>query len=347
MSDAERVQPLEVACDESGNDGENLFAGNATVFVDASVDVALDTAQYLMEQIYGATRSQAPELKSATLLLPRHRDVLLALLNHDDTAEHVDVHLSEKRYFLVSKLVDLVIEEHMHELGENIYRDGRAGHWAWTLYNDAPAQLGDAWDQMLNAFNRLTRVRAGVDKSGDLARFRQQLEIARTRATGLVKNLLRLIVAGDRHLEDLARDSVCPDPDRLLDLHPVFAALGQAARTWHEKSGRNIVLIHDNAPGLTPRRGQALAQGLSPRATGQLGIPPVPLHSVVTVDSKLDARVQLADLFAGIGRAYAQRSLAGDDDVEVLRALRPHLNEYSVWADPRSWEAMMGHPLSD
>lgn len=341
------MKALEVACDESGNDGENLFAGNATVFADASVTVSPSIAKDLMDEVRAMTRGQAPELKSSTLLQHRHRQSLIHLLTHPAAVDKVSVHLSEKRYFLVGKLVDLVVEELMHERGVDIYRDGRARRWARALYAEAPAQLDGAWDELLAAFNNVTRVRSGGDKSSEVEQFRRQLRTARAASFGLIANLLRLLDAGDHHLVHIAKDSSSADPSRLLDLHPVFAALGQAARTWHEKTERDIILVHDNAPGLTHRRGQLLIDGLSYEATIQLGLPHVPLRAVKTVDSKSDARVQLADLFAGVGREYAQRSLVANDDVEVLTALRPHLNTDSIWAETRSWEALMGYPLRD
>jgi hypothetical protein len=340
------MRPLEVACDESGNDGENLFGGNATVFADASVDVTVEAARTLMADVRASTRSQAPELKSGVLLAAKNRGVLLSLLGDSRVANHVSIHLSEKRYFLVGKLVDLVIEELMYERGEDIYRDRRALRWARTLYNDAPEQLGGTWDGLLDAFNSLTRARAGVDKSADVERFSSYLNVARQSSSGVVANLLRLVDAASHQVEELARDSASADPRRILDLHPVFAALGQAARTWHEKTGRSIILIHDNAPGLTDRRGKLLIEGLRSMATAQLGVSPVPLREVRSVDSKLDARVQLADLFAGVGRSYAEKTLAGFDDPDVLSALRPHLNADSVWADQRSWEKLLGYPLA-
>lgn len=74
--------PLAVACDESGNDGENLLSGRSTVFAHASVTLPPPNAAELMDEIRMRTRSQTTELKSKTILQPRHQATAKWLLSH-------------------------------------------------------------------------------------------------------------------------------------------------------------------------------------------------------------------------------------------------------------------------
>lgn len=340
-----KTTEVEVACDESGNEGENLFASGSTVFVHASTDLDAVTAAAIMDEVRTDTRSQAPEIKSRTLLTPGNEDVLLALLENPDLQGRVSVHLTEKRFFLASKLVDLIVEEVMHERGEDIYRDRRARAWAWILYQDAPAQLGPAWTALLDAFNELTWRRPGRSKASETSTFLAALEDARSGATGRVAHILRIAHAGESHVLDLAREASDTSKEVLRNLDPIVAAVGQTARTWHERTNADIRIVHDEAPAITPELKAALMLGLSAAATAELGLPPVSLVGINTVDSKLEPRVQVADLFAGVGRACAQDALAGHPNEKWIRALRPHLNDDSIWGDATSWFTLFDREL--
>jgi len=144
--------PLEVACDESGNDGENLLSGRSTVFAHASVTLRPDDAAGLLDEVRSRTRSQTAELKSKTILQPRHQAMAKWLLSHPSIEGSASVHLTHKKYFVVSKLFDSTAEELAHQLGEDIYENGGALAGANLLFFLAPESYGTAWDRLLMAF---------------------------------------------------------------------------------------------------------------------------------------------------------------------------------------------------
>ena len=59
---------VEIACDESGSDGENLMAGSTRVFAHGSTDLAPDEARALVTSLQSATGFAGLELKSPRLL---------------------------------------------------------------------------------------------------------------------------------------------------------------------------------------------------------------------------------------------------------------------------------------
>lgn len=79
---------IEVACDESGNDGENLFGGNATVFAHGSVAIPGEQAGSLMAELRHRTKAQAAELKSKDLLKPKNLGSAQWLLRHPTVVDH-------------------------------------------------------------------------------------------------------------------------------------------------------------------------------------------------------------------------------------------------------------------
>jgi len=86
-------------------------------------------------------------------------------------------------------------------------------------------------------------------------------------------------------------------------LEPLLPALAETVLFW---SGglRQVLVIHDEQSALTATRLRRLQQVLADRTDGAVG--PLtrisPLAGLVTVDSRDDPRVQVADVLAGIAR---------------------------------------------
>lgn len=99
-----------VACDESGNDGENLFGGDAAVFAHASVATSSEQAGAIMAELRHRTNAQPAELTSKDILRPKTLNSAQWLLRHPAVAGCSLVHLTEKRYFLTCKLFDSTVE---------------------------------------------------------------------------------------------------------------------------------------------------------------------------------------------------------------------------------------------
>lgn len=64
------------------------------------------------------------------------------------------------------------------------------------------------------------------------------------------------------------------------------------------------------------------------------------LHGVRLIDSFLDARVQMADVLAGVARKIASEVLNGRGDLRLTRLLRSYVDETSIWGDPASWSVI-------
>jgi hypothetical protein len=73
----------EIACDESGYEGEKLVGGETDVFAHASVLLAAAEAAGCIAELRRRIRSPAQEYKANHLLREKHRPVLLWLLGAD------------------------------------------------------------------------------------------------------------------------------------------------------------------------------------------------------------------------------------------------------------------------
>lgn len=337
------VRTLVIACDESGNDGENLTRAGSRVFAHASVSMPEPQAAALMAEVRARTGDKSAELKSRTLVDPKNRSHLEWFLAKSPMVGRGFVHLTDKNYFICSKLLDLVVEEHLYTLGHDLFEHGRARRMAHILYREGPVQLGDDWLLALDQFNDMMRLRVRTGQPASLNDFYETIEGLRPIATGKLAIVLRLVHAGraqaEAQIAQLGASNV-----RMLQLDPMFAALGAAARTWHERVGLPIEIVHDDTSTLTKPRVESLRIGLTPAATAGLHMTSVPFVGLTLVDSKLEPRVQVADLLAGAAREIAGQVLSGST-TGLERLLRPYVDGSSLWGDAPSWPLISDVPM--
>ncbi|MET7435719.1 hypothetical protein ABZT16_43535 [Streptomyces flaveolus] len=354
---AARGRVREVACDESGSDGENLLGGNTDVFAHASVALPVDVAAECVREIRHRIRSPAEEYKANHLLREKHRAVLVWLLAAGGPIHgRAHVHLTEKAFLVVDRAVGLLLGDPAD---------------AVSLYRQGPEVFGaDAWREFLVAANALLRVRPGgqrdtgrdaapaagyapcaaregsplagetPDAAGEVssrageasdapedAFFATVDALVRAAPGSEAARILRRLAA-HRYRADAYRTRMRAAPALFPVLNPLFPALRYTAAHW-SADGLPVVLVHDRQNALTPGRIARIVQ--SARRDG------IELHGLRLVDSRDDARVQIADFLAGIGRRIASDELAGTGDRELTACLRPYVAAGSVWGDARSW----------
>ncbi|WP_344604698.1 hypothetical protein [Streptomyces glaucus] len=324
--DGERTAPagavLEVACDESGSDGENLTGGNTDVFAHASVRLSMASAAASVREIRDRIRSPAEEYKANHLLREKHRAVLEWLLCPSGPIHgRAHVHLTEKAFFVVDRVVGLLLGDPAE--AAPLFRAGRG------TFGD------EAWREFLTSANRLLR-RNGV-RDGDADRtepvdafFRTVEALCRAHpGTDAAARLERLAAARPRAAAHRAR--ILAGPALVPVLNPLLPAVVATAAHW-SAGGQPVHLVHDRQNMLTPERIAWIEQ------TARLG--GIGLVEVRLVAARLDPRVQLADFLAGIARKIASDELNGHGDAELTALLRPYVGTASVWGDARSWAAL-------
>ncbi|MET8570803.1 hypothetical protein [Streptomyces sp. NPDC004783] len=315
---------LEVACDESGSDGENLTGGNTDVFAHASVCLPVARAAGAVREIRDRIRSPASEYKANHLLRVKHRAVLEWLLAPSGPLHgHAHVHLTEKAYFVVDRTAALLLGDPAEALP--LFREGRRGFGA------------DGWREFLTTANRLLWVRGDGDGSGERAVeafFRTVDALLRAGPpSGAAAVLGRLAAARGRAAA--FRAGLTAGPVTIPVLDPLLPAVVATAAYW-SAAGRPVRLVHDRQNTLTPERIAWIEERA--RAGG------VRLDGLRLVHARLDARIQLADFLAGIARSIASDVLDGGGDAVLTGLLRPYLDPASVWGDEGSWLRLAGGP---
>ncbi|WP_369031102.1 hypothetical protein [Streptomyces adonidis] len=314
----------EIACDESGSDGENLTGGNTDVFAHGSVDVPMADAAAAIREIRDRIRSPAEEYKANHLLREKHRAVLEWTLGPSGPLHGCAyVHLTEKTFFMVERVVDLLLGDPAG--AAPLFRAG------------AHAFGGERWKAFLAATNALLRVRGDADAGpgAPVDAFFRAVDALAERAPGLgdeaVTDVLKLL-GGARSRAEEQRARLLAAPALIPVLNPLLPAIVRTAAYW-SAGGRAVTLVHDRQNMLTEERIEWLRE--TARIDG--------LRLVVARD---DTRVQLADFLAGIARSIASHELNGRGDATLTALLRPYVDSGSawgsVWGDERSKRPLFG-----
>ncbi|WP_030954727.1 hypothetical protein [Streptomyces sp. NRRL S-481] len=302
---------LEIACDESGSDGENLTGGNTDVFAHAGVSLPLAEAASAVREIRDRIRSPAEEYKANHLLREKHRAVLEWLLAPEGPIHgRARVHLMEKTYFVVDRAVSLLLGDPAEAAA--LFR---AGHRTFGE---------DGWRVFLEAANHLLRVRHDGDPVETFYGTVDALCGAHP-GTDAARILERL--AATRFRAEAYRTGFLDGPPLIPVLNPLLPAIVRTAALWGG-DGRPVRLVHDRQNMLTPDRIAWILEAARQAGVGLAGV-----RLVVARD---DARVQVADFLAGIARKIASDELNGRGDPALTALLRPYVDPASVWGDVRS-----------
>ncbi|MGH3358691.1 MAG: hypothetical protein ACRDO7_07790 [Nocardioidaceae bacterium] len=323
--DARTRRRLEVACDESGWEGENLIASNTDVFAHASVHVDLDSAVHAVQEVRDRIRSPATEYKANHLLRSKHRPVLEWVLGPGGPLHRsAHVRLVDKAYFVVRVAVGVLTED----------RDAAA--IAHTLNGQGSRTFGRArWHAFLVASNGSMRTKV-VGEPVDM--FFDALDaLHSTGAHGRIGEIVELL-RGTRPQAVAYRESLRDDPAMVPVLDPLAPAIVRAARYWTE-FGASVSIVHDRQNTLTEERIEQIA------AMFDAGPSRGRLSGLRLVQARLDARVQLADFLAGVARKIASDELNGRGDATLTTLLRPYVDPLSVWDDDRS-RLLLGAPTA-
>lgn len=311
---------LAIYCDEAGNSGENLLDPAQPYFVLASNDFSDVEASTLLELVRS---KQAAEAKFRTLKkTPTGLKKLKALMtNPGMTGDRIVVTAFDKRFMIITKMVDLIAETIFHEIGEDLYKRGANIAMSNMLYVCMPTFCGEATTQRyLNSFVELMRFRtpASADafyKAGDemLAAssnedFRKDLYIFTER---------RLFQTWFEGIGNLALD-------------PAIPALFEHIASWGARKPSRFKVFCDSSKPILATKAQfdaMLAQG--DEMASVIGYDrrkfkfPLQAISLEQSDSALHPQIQIADICAG-AFAHVLRCSQADTYDDFATTLRDH-----------------------
>ncbi len=339
---------LEIACDESGSEGENLIGGNTDVFAHASIHMTAQAATACIEELRKRIRSPAQEYKANHLLREKHRSTLEWLLGPSGPIlGDAHVHLTDKRFFVVGTVVDLLVGQVSYATSIDRWQARPINAMATTLYREGQRAFGrERWQSFLEASNNLVRLRNPLGVRAPVDAFFRTIDDLRFASTGGRVGKIIELLAQTRKDADSFRAQLVADPTMIPALDPLIPAIVQTVVYWSD--GRTPVsIVHDQHNALTEERIAQLKQSFrTPDPTNDSPGPTGHLAEITLVDSRSDARVQVADFLAGVARKIASDELNDQGDHELTALLRPYVDSFSVWGDARSWSLLGSRPQS-
>jgi hypothetical protein len=305
----------EIACDESGYEGEKLVGGVTDVFAHASIALDEVAAAQCIAETRRRIRSPAMEYKAGHLLREKHRAVLEWLLSPDGPlVGHAHVFLVDKALFLVRTVTAVLLGR--DDLGEPL---PGGDDIAEVVYRDGPAGFGPGWGAFLEAANDLLRRRDPLDQTSPADAFYERLD--QTVLSG-ASNRLRVAVSRLRESRPAAtayRQRLVAGATAIPVLDPLFPAIRRAVTYWGRDGGQ-VRVVHDQQNTLSPARIRQLLAAMDTTSGG-----------LVLADSFFDPRVQVADFLAGVARKIASDQLGGHGDAVLVGLLHPFVDALSIW----------------
>jgi hypothetical protein len=286
---------VEIGCDESGFSGTNLLHPAIPVMTHASVGLHVGEAAGLITTLRSGFRFSPHEFKSGQFLRSPAADEALAWFLAA-LRGRAHVHLVDKEYFLVTRIVDLLLAEPSYAAGTRLTQEQRPA--ALALYR-ARHPAGTDWRVFLAAFVDLARIkRQRWPDPVALQRFFQARDALLRDELGAQAGD---VLAGLRRtrVQAVLSRLFAGDPSIPPPLEPMLSALAETVLFWSGDDRRQVQVTHDEQSALTASRLRRLQQVLADGASS-------PLAGLLMVDSRDDPRVQIADILAGMARRLPQ-----------------------------------------
>jgi hypothetical protein len=328
----------EIACDESGWEGANLVAGRSDVIAYASVRLSVDAAAECLRELGGRVGHLTREYKASHVLRADRRSTVSLLGQGGPVHGNAFIHLTEKTYFVVGRVLDLLLGQSADAASAGLVVDRRLTGLATTLSREGPEAFGpDRWRAFLAASNAVLRTRKPrrvrrepMEAFMDLVETLADLN-GNSRVGAILDELRKA-----RSVAVAARERILENHVLRPPLEPLIPALASTVLHWSHGGETDVAIVHDEQSALTERRIRRLERQL---------LPPGRFLRFRQVDSRTDPRVQVADVLAGVARRLATDELHGRGDAELGGLLRAYVDPASRWSDERSWSRLSPLPL--
>ncbi|MET7571236.1 DUF3800 domain-containing protein [Streptomyces sp. NPDC005492] len=318
------------AIDEAGTDGDQLYGREHRYFVLGGIAIDDAEAAETLQDIRTRARVQAPEIKfQRSFSKPGdswRRDILADLLSPSGTlAGRTMLYVIDKRYMIVAKLVDLLIEERYHSIGIDIVSNGVGRKLAIDLTTWGPKAVGaDHFEVLLSTtamfFSKKNRRGDKVSTDELYGIYREAASYSRRKKNPSVRHLsdvFELLAKRTRgHAEEFAADrskAAAGVASKFADLDddamdPIIPALTALLSSACSRLGR-LDILADEQRLLTDEKFDILDKAIAAMTTmwhprdGQ-ALP----GELLRGQSASHPSLQLADLVSGASLAAARRS---------------------------------------
>lgn len=285
----------EVAFDESGNTGADLLNPHQPVFSLASVCVSRELADELLDRI---KTHQTKEVKFSRLRRTQsgRRRIMEFLSSPELTNSNALTTFFHKRYMIVTKFVDLLIETIAYEYGVDLYKNGANIATANLHFYCMPAFCGESRTiTFLKRFVDMLRTQSpdSIDKFYKTAWILYENSNNHEYAESLAP-----ILISEEYIEFILQNN------NRNSLDPAISAFIQHCSFWGEQFGSHFDLVHDESKPIFQEKKMLedlMSRGEDEKVVGydrRSFVFPLRARGVKFGRSHEDPRLQAADLLA-------------------------------------------------
>ena len=321
--------------DESGYTGPDFLNEGTPIFVIASIGIEESECIEIKREFFGSV--QARELKHSVLgRRPRQREMVLKFLEYLTQHKHlVELSVAHKKFALVCKSVDLLVETAAHDSGFNLYEGGANKALSNLIFFTLPHFLGGpaTFDEFLAKFQTMLRERSTTAYDDFFAL------VWRKPAMAEGEDILDYFRLSDRMYGYNIYQRV---PADTLDLGFTMALWNLSI--WSQRVPPPLQLIHDESTNMSKQKNawDALTDISLGRNTFEIDGEQVhfPIALVGTAFESSDkwAGLQLADVVAGATARYARWIVDGGDANDSygkrLADLIEQFHKFAIWPNP-------------
>lgn len=315
------MSELTIWFDESGFTGEDLMNPDQRHFTLASTIIADTEAAEILRSCFPDYKGT--EFKfSALWRRDSHRRGLLRLAEilpaHYDRLFAYNI---DKRFSLLIKFIDYLIEPLFYGMGFDFYSDGYSRRYANMVNSDLSAlDGGKVYDEIITRWNRFARSPT-LDELASLKAFAtEQQKSIRTSLSAFFETVgkgIDFLTVGDERLENFQQTNEIQVTGML-----------QSVSYWREQRSEDFRIVHDESKAFFRQRDMwntMLRDDLDPiemiSAAGTTAIFPLRVTETVSECSERSASIQLCDVIAGVFNR-SMRIFSGDADPLVFDLMR-------------------------
>ena len=308
----------EIAIDEAGQTGADLLNEDQPIFALASVRLSVRQAEELLS-IARTHQTQEIKFKSLKRNAAGKRRIANLVGSQKLTADTAKATFYHKRFMVTAKVVDILIESVLHQLGYDLYRNGANIALANLHFGCMPTLCGkDRTQKFLRRFIEMIRVR-DTDTVDQFYSAADDLYVnSRTKEYA---ELLEPILVSRQII-----DHILDGNDR-NSLDPAIPAVVHHCMSWGEAIGGLFCVLHDESESAL--RGKADLEDLMSRGEPEdvVGydrrkfVLPLRAREIKFVRSDADARIQVADLVASAGAYWVAGCASAPRDPKFWKKL--------------------------
>jgi len=332
-----------VAFDESGNTGQNLLDPSQPVFVLASVNFNDDETRRLID-ILSNENSQEFHFAKFRKNASGRAKVLECLKSELILPEKVKLSIFHKKYMVVTKIVDLLIENLSYETGFNLYKKGANIALSNMYYICIPSFCGKGnFEEFLQRFVNMIRIKenncirdfyGSVEKLITMCReekFKEEIDLIML--TSVIVN------------EVLDRTDISA-------LDPAIPGFVHDCAMWSEELDCEFDVVHDESKPI--EHDEEILSYLMAKDEPEVVVGydrrkikyPLKATGIKLCDSKEVQQIQIADLIASAYGYWLKGGLGMKVDKRFYAALNeskiPSLLVHPVWPSNKVTPADLG-----